>query len=32
MNDGKRVDPLKIKAFSVCRYYTVTAYVCDAAD
>jgi len=26
INDGKRVNPLKIKAFSVCRYYTVTAF------
>ena len=25
---GKRVDSLKIKAFSVCRYYTVTAFPC----
>ena len=27
INDGKRVDSLKIKAFSVCRYYTVTAHL-----
>ena len=26
INDGKRSNPLKIKAFSVCRYYTVTAF------
>jgi len=26
------VDPLKIKAFSVCRYYTVTAHTCYPAD
>jgi len=32
INDGKRVDPLKIKAFSVCRYYTVTAHTCYPAD
>lgn len=24
------MNPLKIKAFSVCRYYTVTANVCNA--
>ena len=23
------MNPLKIKAFSVCRYYTVTAHLCD---
>jgi len=26
MDDGKRQNSLKIKAFSVCRYYIVTAY------
>ena len=28
MKDDKRSNPLKIKAFSVCRYYTVTALLC----
>ena len=26
MDDGKRQNSLKIKDFSVCRYYTVTAF------
>ena len=27
MDDGKRQNSLKIKAFSVCRYYIVTAHL-----
>ena len=29
IKDDKRSNPLKIKAFSVCRYYTVTAHIRD---
>mgnify|MGYP003160101627 CR=1 FL=1 len=29
IKDDKRSNPLKIKAFSVCRYYTVTALLCQ---
>ena len=32
IKDDKRSNPLKIKAFSVCRYYTVTAYPRQFAD
>lgn len=31
IKDDKRSNPLKIKAFSVCRYYTVTAQLCLTA-
>ena len=32
MDDGKRQNSLKIKGFSVCRYYIVTAHIGHAAD
>ena len=32
IKDDKRSNPLKIKAFSVCRYYTVTALPCQPFD
>jgi len=31
IKDDKRSNPLKIKAFSVCRYYTVTAFFCHTS-